>query len=260
MPKKHSNASFYFDLQASWGLTKHMGGYGATRELAGACHLDNGSYVLDVGSGVGISACYFAEEYGCRVVGVDISEKMVKKARKRAKRKKVSDKTDFKLGDAQNLPFKDGVFDAVICESVLAFIENKQEAVSEFARVVKTGGYVGMNEVTWVEEPPPELAIYMYRAMGQVEFLNPEKGRDLLEKTGLKEIEVRVYKTSAWHQWLSEIKQMDPRDYLIAWAKFFLLLFKNPEVRKWVRDISFPPKSIFRIFNYLGYALYVGKK
>lgn len=53
-----SRSSLYFELQASWGLTKHMGGYNGTRELAEACQIGRGSYVLDVGCGVGITACF----------------------------------------------------------------------------------------------------------------------------------------------------------------------------------------------------------
>ena len=47
-------------MQASWGLTKHMGGLEATRKLIEACHIDKDSYVLEVGCGVGITACYLA--------------------------------------------------------------------------------------------------------------------------------------------------------------------------------------------------------
>ncbi|GAH92786.1 unnamed protein product [marine sediment metagenome] len=47
--EKAEPESFYFTIQASWGLTKHMGGLEATRELIEACHIDKDSYVLDVG-------------------------------------------------------------------------------------------------------------------------------------------------------------------------------------------------------------------
>lgn len=252
--------SYYFELQASWGLTKHMGGLEATRELIEACHIDKDSYVLDVGCGVGITACYMAKEYGCKVVGVDLSEMMVERSNERAKRKNVEEKVEFKIGDAQDLPFKDGVFDAVICESVVAFPKDKQKVISEYARVTKPGGYVGMNEVTWVETPPPELVEYMSHALGQAEFLNPDGWKDLLKDAGLTGIVARVYKTSALRQWASEVRQMNPIDYLGAWSKLFSLYFKNPAVRKWIKEISVPPRSVFRIFKYSGYGLYVGRK
>jgi arsenite methyltransferase len=252
--------SYYFELQASWGLTKHMGGLEATRELIEACQIDKESYVLDVGCGVGITACYLAREYGCNVVGVDLSELMVERSKERAKRKNVEDKVEFRLGDAQDLPFTDGVFDAVMCESVVAFAQDKQQVIREYARVTKPGGYVGMNEVTWVETPPPELAAYISRALGHAEFLDPDGWKDLFEKAELTGVAARVYKTSALRQWASEVKQMDPRDYVGAWGKFFSLCFKSPAVRKWLKEISIPPRSIFRLFRFFGYGLYVGKK
>jgi arsenite methyltransferase len=252
--------SYYFELQASWGLTKHMGGLETTRELIEACQIDNESYVLDVGCGVGITACYLAREYGCNVVGIDLSELMVERSKERAKRKNVENLVEFRVGDAQDLPFTDGVFDAVICESVVAFAEDKQKVIREYARVTKPGGYVGMNEVTWVETPPPELAAYISRALGNAEFLDPAGWKDLLEKAGLTGVAARVYKTSTLRQWASEVQQMDPRDYVGAWSKFISLCFKSPAVRKWLKEISIPPRSIFRLFRFFGYGLYVGKK
>ncbi len=117
-----------------------------------------------------------------------------------------------------------------------------------------------MNEVTWVEKPPPELVEYMSRAMGHVKFLTRDGWKDLLEVAGLTDIVARDYRTTAWRQWYNEIRQMDPRDYWGAWSKFISLLFKDPGVRKWAKSISVPPRSVFRIFKYFGYGIYVGRK
>jgi len=69
-------------MQASWGLTKHMGGLKATKELIELCRVNKDSWVLEVGCGVGITVCYIAKEYGCEVVAVDISEEMIERAKK----------------------------------------------------------------------------------------------------------------------------------------------------------------------------------
>lgn len=258
--EKEEGESYYFDLQASWGLTKHMGGIDATRELVEACRINKDSYVLDVGCGVGITACYLAEEYGCRVVGIDLSDAMIKRSKQRAKRKKVEDRVEFRTGDAKSLPFKDSIFDAVICESVVAFSKDKQKVIDEYARVTKPGGYVGLNEVTWIKTPPKELAEYLSRALGNAEFLTPGGWKELLEKAELTGTQARIYKTSVLRQWISEVRQMDPRDYFGAWSKFVSLCVKNPAARKWIRKIIIPPLSIFRIFKYFGYGIYIGRK
>ena len=64
----------FFDFAAEVGLTKHIGGVEATEALVELCHIGPGSYVLDVGCGVGATPCYLVKRVGCRVVGVDISE------------------------------------------------------------------------------------------------------------------------------------------------------------------------------------------
>ena len=69
----------FFDFAAEVGLTKHIGGIAATEALIELCKIGKASYVLDVGCGVGVTACFIAERVGCRVVGVDILEKMVER-------------------------------------------------------------------------------------------------------------------------------------------------------------------------------------
>ena len=43
------------------------------------------------------------------------------------------------------------------CESAIAFVADKRRAIQECVRVAKPGGYVGLNESFWIEEPPPEI-------------------------------------------------------------------------------------------------------
>jgi arsenite methyltransferase len=142
------NQQTFFDFAAEVGLTKHIGGVEATEALVELCHIGEGKYVLDVGCGAGITPCFIARTYGCRVVGVDLLEGMVERSKERAKREGILDRIEFRVADAQRLPFEDNLFDVVITESVTAFPEDKQQAVNEYMRVTKPGGYVGLNEST----------------------------------------------------------------------------------------------------------------
>lgn len=250
----------YFEIQASWGMTKHMGGLKATRELVELCHINKGKYVLVVGCGVGVTPCYLAKRYDCRVVGVDLSEKMIGRSNERAKRKGVEDRVEFRTADAQSLPFEDALFDAVICESVNAFIENRQQAASEYLRVIKPGGYVGLNEATWLKAPPPELAEYLSRTLGGAEFLPSDGWKELLVGSGLRETVARIYKTNAPSQWISEARQFEFLDFLRAWYRFLFLLIKSPACRRFIKEVMTIPKSIFGLFQYWGYGIYVGRK
>lgn len=254
----------YFQVQAYWGFTKHMGGLKATEELVELCHIDKDKYVLEVGCGVGITASYLTKRHGCRVMGVDISERMVDWAQKRTKREGLEDKVEFRVADAQNLPFEDGLFDVVICESVTAFPEDKQRAVCEYVRVTKPGGYVGLNEGTWMKTPPPpELVEYIGHTMAGAKFLTPDGWKELLEGTGLKDIIVRTYKLNALTQWIDEMRGIsfgDLLDRLRAWNSFLSLYIKNTSFRKYAREITPSRKIITSLFAYLGYGIYVGRK
>jgi arsenite methyltransferase len=124
----------YLDLQAEVGITKHVGGFAATDQLLSLCHIENAKEVLNVGCGIGVGVAYIAHKFGCRVMGVDISEKMITWSRLRAWEEKVEDKVEFRVADVLDLPFEDDRFDAVIVESVFGFVEDKPRAIRECIR------------------------------------------------------------------------------------------------------------------------------
>ncbi|MDF1530889.1 MAG: class I SAM-dependent methyltransferase [ANME-2 cluster archaeon] len=121
----------YFDVQAEMGITKHAGGLDATKELVELCHIDENKILLVVGCGSGLSACKIAKIYGCRIIGIDISKGMVDRFSKRAHKQGLADRVEFRVADAQDLPFEDTIFDAAISESVTAFPADKAKALSE---------------------------------------------------------------------------------------------------------------------------------
>ncbi|KPK79572.1 MAG: hypothetical protein AMS27_17885, partial [Bacteroides sp. SM23_62_1] len=93
------NQQTFFDFAAKVGLTKQLGGIGATEELIKLCHISEGKYVLDVGCGVGVTSCLIAKKYGCKVFGVDINEGMIKRSEERAKKGGIENSVDFKVAD-----------------------------------------------------------------------------------------------------------------------------------------------------------------
>ena len=192
------SAEKFFDFAAEVGLTKHIGSVQATEELAELCHIAPGSYVLDVGCGAGVTPCFLAKKHGCSVVGVDILEGMIQKSKERAVREGVADRVEFRVADAQDLPFEDDLFDAVITESVTAFPADKQKAVGEYMRVTKPGGYVGLNESTWLKvPPPPEMVAWVSQDVGAtVNPLTSAEWTGLLESAGLGELTASVWRAS----------------------------------------------------------------
>lgn len=256
------NQPGFFDFAAEVGLTKHIGGIEATEALIELCHISKGSYVLDVGSGVGATPCFIANRYGCRVVGVDISERMVERSKERAKREKVSDKVEFRVADAQDLPFEDELFDAIITESVTAFPEDKQKAVNEYVRVTKPGGFVGLNESVWLKvPPPPEIVAWAAQDLGaNVQPLTSDAWAGLLEGTGLRGITVKTYTINTQDEARGIIKRYGWGGMLCVMGRMLLLYARSPAYRKFVREVRQGGITPVNLEEYFGYGLFVGQK
>src|SRR5262245_3285113 len=78
----------------------HLGWLPATIELARELGLAQGMHVLDVGSGIGGPARYFASAHGCRVTGIDLTEEFVEVANALTKRCGLSDRVGFQQASA----------------------------------------------------------------------------------------------------------------------------------------------------------------
>lgn len=259
-PKASEVNPTYFELQAYWGATKHLGGKRTTEELAGLCRIGNDSCVLDVGCGVGATPALLVKKYGARVVGVDISPLMIERARERVERERLGRRVELKMADVCSLPFGDGEFDSVVCESVLTFVRNKERALREMARVLKPGGYLGLNEEVWLKAPPPEFMDYVFQTWGiEAKILSITEWRGLLEEAGLRVIPAnpRRYQMSL-KNYSGELLRYGLGDYGAMFCRFFKLFFANRGFRKYLRGRhSSLPKGFF---DYLGYAILVGEK
>ena len=182
----------YLDMQAYVGITKHNGGFAATDELLSLCHIEEAREALNVGCGIGVGSAYIAKKHNCRVVGVDISEKMLAWSRLRAREERVEDKVEFRLADVLDLPFEADRFDVVFCESVIAFVDDKRRAIQELIRVTRPGGYVGLNEPLWFKEPSPEM-VARVRASTGADIPLAATWQALWEESRLRDRVVRLY-------------------------------------------------------------------
>ncbi len=252
----------FFDFAAEVGLTKHFGGLGATEELVELCHIGEGSYVLDVGCGAGQTPCYLARRHGCMVVGVDIVEAMIKSSRERAEREGVTDRVEFRVADAQDLPFEDDTFDAVITESVTVFPEDKEGAISEYARVTKPGGYVGLNETTLLKTPPPpEVVAWVSQDLGaHVKLLTSEGWAELLEGAGLGGIVARTYKTQVRKEAKELVRRYGYGGMLRSICRALFLYARSPDYRRFAKEVRSKGIAPDNLTEYMGYGIYVGRK
>lgn len=253
----------FFDFAAEVGLTKHIGGLAATESLIDLCKIDPDSYVLDVGCGVGVTACYLARRTGCRVMGIDIVPGMVDRSNQRAQKERLSDQVEFHQADVQDLPFEDQTFTTVISESVTAFPPDKAKAVSEYVRVLKPGGYLGLNESTWINYPPPQEIIDWVSqdlGMSSAQPLQAEEWERLLLDSGLREVFTEVEEVDIRDESRGLLKRYGCGGISKIFVRMLALYFRNPAYRDFVKSTRQEGVVPDGISLYFGYGLYVGKK
>ncbi|MBI3863078.1 MAG: arsenite methyltransferase [Planctomycetia bacterium] len=117
-----------------------------------------GQWVLDLGSGAGFDALLAARKVGPggRVIGVDMTDAMLQKARKNATEAGL-DNVEFRKGDIESLPVEDDRFDVVLSNCVLNLCPDKDRALREIHRVLKPGAKLAVSDMAWTIEPPESV-------------------------------------------------------------------------------------------------------
>jgi ubiquinone/menaquinone biosynthesis C-methylase UbiE len=152
-------ANFYEnELVANFfGGSFHPGGEELTLHLGRTLGITKDHKVLDIACGSGTSALALAKEFGCNVVGIDLSEMNLEKARASAKEERLENLVEFKISDAEKIDLPSETFDFVVCECALCTFPDTETAVKEMFRVLKPGGKVGITDVIIERELPESL-------------------------------------------------------------------------------------------------------
>lgn len=108
-----------------------------------------GDRILDVGCGTGEDARAVAQVVGARgrVVGIDLSQTMVAEARDRLEGVELP--IEFHVGDAYELAFLDGSFDACRADRVFQHLSEPRRALAEMIRVTRPGGRIAVSDPDW---------------------------------------------------------------------------------------------------------------
>jgi SAM-dependent methyltransferase len=176
--------------------TLHPGGLALTRRTAQVAEMEPGLKVLDVSSGRGTQAVWYAREFGVEVIGVDLSPQMVAAATGRARAAGLEARVRFETGDSQALGFETGTFDVVINECAVGIPDDSQAVLGEMVRVVRPGGRVVMHESVWQGEWRPQDKAELAERYGTTP-LEAAEWVAMLERAGAVEIETECEPWSA---------------------------------------------------------------
>jgi SAM-dependent methyltransferase len=142
-----------------------LSGYVADADLALGCGLPTefarisaGDTVVDLGSGAG-NDCFVARslagEKG-RVIGIDMTEEMIAKARANATKLGFTN-VEFRLGDIEAIPVEDNTVDVVVSNCVMNLVPDKRKAFAETYRIIRPGGHFSISDIVLVGELSDEL-------------------------------------------------------------------------------------------------------
>ena len=178
-------------------------GYVADADLALGCGipvdfagLKPGQTVLDLGSGAGNDVFVARTIVGDsgKVIGVDMTEAMIEKAKKNAEKLGFQN-VQFRLGDIENMPVAANKADVVISNCVLNLVPDKEKAFAEILRVLKPGGHFCISDVVLKGKLPENLkdAAEMYAgcvsgALQKGEYLG------IVHETGFENVTVQTEK------------------------------------------------------------------
>jgi demethylmenaquinone methyltransferase/2-methoxy-6-polyprenyl-1,4-benzoquinol methylase len=169
--KQQSTRSFYDRISGAYDLIADASEHGAREAGLEMLAAAPGEAILEVGFGTGHALVTLAQAVGNAgsVVGVDLSAGMLAVARQRLAKVGLEDRVELKLGDARDLPFEAGRFDAVFFSFTLELFEEEEipRVLAEVRRVLRSPGSEAarprLGVVALTPGEHPGLAVEIYR-------------------------------------------------------------------------------------------------
>ena len=170
----------------------------------------NPTNVLDIATGTGDLAINLTKTNAKKIIGLDISEGMLKVGREKIEKLKLNSIIEMKFGDSENIPFEDNSFDAITVAFGVRNFENLEKGLSEIHRVLAPGGIFVVLETSNPTKTPfkqgykfystiilptigklfsKDKVAYKYLSDSAASFPFGEAFNNILKKIGFKDIE-----------------------------------------------------------------------
>lgn len=199
--KTKQNAAWASGDYAKVGVTLQIAG----EELAETMDMAPDTKILDVAAGNGNATLAFARRF-CKVTSTDYVGTLLESGKARADVE--GHEIQFQVADAENLPFDDAAFDAVVSTYGVMFTPNQQQSAGEMIRVCRSGGKVGM--ANWT---PDSFIGHLFKTLGK--HIAPPAG---VKSPGL------------WgsREWIEE--HFGPQSNSVSYTlKNFIFRYRSPE-------------------------------
>ena len=165
----------------------HAGGRDSTRELALISGIRPGARVLDLGCGVGGPARTLAAEFGCTVVGVDLSHEYCRAAQQLTRILGMENAVSFMCADVMDLPLPDASFDVVWSQNAWMNIEDKLRFLQQVNRLLRPGGLFALESILAGPAPGIHLPVLWADTAALNHLVTAAAARALLVSSGLHE-------------------------------------------------------------------------
>lgn len=166
----------------------HPGGVKSTLTLAGMAKLDEEKFVLDAGTGHGGAARVLAENFGCKIIGIDKDPIRLCDAIFRTKMLKLDHLLSFQYENAYRMSFPGSTFDVVFRQhSVYGDEGDERDFLDECHRVLKNNGMIAFQgtfkTISFARKKNPNMSDYTF---AQYKKLLAEKGFQIIENESEK--------------------------------------------------------------------------
>lgn len=154
--------------------------------------LGPGQTVLDLGSGAGVDCFIAARKVGAegRVIGVDMTDAMLERAREHARRGGYAN-VEFRKGEIEELPVEAATVDRIISNCVINLAPDKSKVFGEAHRVLKPGGTITVSDIVSFGEVPASVRSDLERWVGCTSgAMDKREYLEVIRKAGFRKVTV----------------------------------------------------------------------